>query len=227
MTASITHNVPKNMKSRLAESYDAIATTYNNWTTSKSTALRIHYLSKLLTKLRTTTSPPTHIIELGCGHGLPVLDHILTTIPTTHLTANDISTTQLALAKQNLAKHAPERITFLQTDMMSLTFPPASLDAVVGMYSLIHLPREEQTELLHRILKWLKPGGMLLANFSAKELPGAINDHWLHEEGWMFWSGWGAEGMVERLREVGLELLVSEEIDEEGDARFLWVLGRK
>jgi ubiquinone/menaquinone biosynthesis C-methylase UbiE len=51
------------------------------------------------------------------------------------MTGVDISAAQLALARQ----HVPNA-TLIQADMMALAFPPASFDAIVALYSLIHLP---------------------------------------------------------------------------------------
>lgn len=114
--------------------------------------------------------------------------------------------------------------------MLALDFAPESFDAVVGMYSIIHLPREEQVEMLKKIVGWLKPGGWLFANFGAADLEAAEAKNWLGEEkGWMFWSGWGAEGTLEKIREVGLEVVVNEiKVDEDEVAvKFLWVLAKK
>ncbi|KAH3919130.1 hypothetical protein HBI56_100290 [Parastagonospora nodorum] len=74
--------------------------------------------------------------------------------------------------------------------MLALDFPDSAFDAVTGFQSIIHLPREEQTQLMKKIAGWLKPGGYFLANFSAVELEKLEVDRWLdHEKGWMFWSG--------------------------------------
>ena len=59
-------------------------------------------------------------------------------------------------------------------------------------------------------------------------------ENWLggkEEKGeWMYWSGWGVEGTLQKMEGVGLEVVVREVVvdrDEGGDVRFLWVLGRK
>ena len=113
--------------------------------------------------------------------------------------------------------------------MLALDFATGSLDAVVGMYSIIHLPRVEQVEMLTKISTWLKPGGWFLANFGAEDTAGKEAKNWLMEEqGWMFWSGWGVEGTVEKVKEAGLEVLVRDVLNDVRDgARFLWVLARK
>ncbi|KAJ5016350.1 27-O-demethylrifamycin SV methyltransferase [Colletotrichum sp. SAR 10_99] len=219
---------PADVKARLKESYDAIAPAYNSWTDQQS-SLRLEYLEKLMEKLlaaKPLAGQMSLVLELGCGCGQPVTDRLLTT-PDVFVTANDISSVQIEIAKENLAKHGRERVTFVEGDMMALEFSENSFDAIVGMYSVIHLPREEQSEMIRRLARWLKPGGFLLVNFASENMPGVVMEKWLHEKGWMYWSGWGTEATLEKLKETGLEILIKDVIDDEADAEFLWVLAKK
>ncbi|KAH8725052.1 hypothetical protein GQ44DRAFT_707693 [Phaeosphaeriaceae sp. PMI808] len=112
--------------------------------------------------------------------------------------------------------------------MLSLEFPDSVFDAVTGFYSIFHLPREEQSQLMKKISAWLKPGGLFLANFGADELPASKTDNWLgHEKGWMFWSGWGTDGSLKMIKDVGFEILLQEINEDVGDATFLWILAEK
>ena len=226
---------PADLKSRLKASYDAIAPRYNEWTIPHSTT-RLRYLDQLLGHLPPTPSSsspstPVSVLELGCGSGLPVTQKLLSH-PHFSVTANDLSSAQLALARASLQPDpcgpAHGRLTLLEGDMLALDFTPATFDAVVAMYSIIHLPRAEQVEMLRKIAAWLKPGGWVLANFAAEEMAGWEMRNWLGEEkGWMFWSGWGSGGTVEKVRGVGLEVVVQEILEDEVDAKFLWILARK
>lgn len=219
---------PEDLKTRLKESYDAIATAYNDWTLQQTT-IRLEYLEKLTEKLlvaKSLSGLTSHVLELGCGCGLPVTDELLTN-PDVFVTANDLSSTQIKLAKENLAKHGTDRITFIEGDMMALEFSEGSFDAILGMYSVIHLPRDEQSEMIRRMAKWLKPGGLLLVNFSAETMPGLVMDKWLHEKGWMYWSGWGSDETLDKIKEAGLEVILNDVVKDEVDAAFLWVLAKK
>ncbi|KAF7178204.1 hypothetical protein CNMCM7691_006876 [Aspergillus felis] len=218
------------LKENVRKAYDNIAVEYAEWT-KPTYPIRVEYLQKLLAYL-----PPSavekSVLELGCGSGQPCTA-ILASNPSLKVTANDISTVQLALA----AKHLPSKnVTLVEGDMMELSFEDHSLDAVIGMYSIIHLPREEQVTLLKRIYKWLKPGALFLANFSAgPEFESAFDKQWLNgADGEMFWSGWGEERTCEILSSIGFELLLREVVvdieEEKGKGRevpFLWVLGKK
>lgn len=224
MAESTPYQPPEDLKARLKESYDAMATEYNEWTTGHF-SIRLEYLNKLIPKLLEKEGSKA-VLELGCGCGLPVSEKLLS-YPDLSVTANDLSSTQIALAKQNL-KDAGERVSFLEGDMTKLDLTPGSFDAVVAFYSIIHLPKDEQVTLLVNIAKWLKPGGYLLANFSAQGSQGAEFQNWLAEKGWMFWAGWGRVGTVEKIKEAGLEIVIDEVAEDVIDStNFVWVIAKK
>lgn len=219
-----TYQPPDSLKARLKESYDAMASEYNEWTTNHF-SIRLEYLNKLLPTLL-DEKRPVSVLELGCGCGLPVSEKLLT-YPNISVTANDLSSTQITLAKENL-KDAGDRVSFLEGDMTKLDLALGSFDAVLAFYSIIHLPRDEQVTLLSSIAKWLKPGGYLLANFSAKESQGIELEKWLAEKGWMFWSGWGRAGTVEKIKEAGLEIVIDEVAEDIVDStNFVWIIAKK
>lgn len=66
--------------------------------------------------------------------------------------------------------------------MMELNFSPESFDAVSALYSLVHLPLEEQPKMLRVIWTWLRPEGILLCNFGVEEDPGSVMDDGLGAE---------------------------------------------
>jgi ubiquinone/menaquinone biosynthesis C-methylase UbiE len=212
---------PEDVKSRLKASYDAIAEKYNAWTV-QHLETRESQINKLFSLL--SDDKPVSILELGCGSGNPV-SQMLLSHPNYSVTANDLSSTQIAIAKASLGSN--DRIKFIESDMLSIEAPSASFDAVVAFYSIIHVPREEQLLLFKKIMDWLKPGGYLLANFSEEDMPAFTMQHWLDEKGWMYWSGWGAEETVVKLKDAGLDIVSSETKKDVVDASFLWVLARK
>jgi ubiquinone/menaquinone biosynthesis C-methylase UbiE len=212
----------------MKESYDAIADTYASQFTKEDDPLRLGYLRKLFEHLQASAKDAATVLELGCGAGVPATKFMLQNDnPSIHVTGNDLSTTQINLARSNLTEYKG-RLTLMDGDMLSLSFPDATFDAVTGFYSIIHLPREEQTQLVRKIVGWLKPGGFLLANFTAEDLPAAELNDWMgHEKGYGFWSGWGEKASLEMVEDAGMEVLTKEMHQDEGDAKFLWVLARK
>ncbi|KAF2036469.1 S-adenosyl-L-methionine-dependent methyltransferase, partial [Setomelanomma holmii] len=217
---------PENLKARVKESYDATAQEYATKFTKADDPVRLGYLRHLIARLQ--YKDKANILELGCGAGIPATKFVLQNEkPIIHVTGNDISTAQLNLARSNLADYK-DRLTLQEGDMLALSFLDATFDAVTGFYSIIHLPREEQTQIMYKIVKWLKPDGLFLANFGAKEMPTFEQDRWLdHEKGWMFWSGWGEEASLKMVKDAGLEVLLQEKQQDEGDAEFMWVLAKK
>ncbi|CAK7242776.1 MAG: hypothetical protein STHCBS139747_004277 [Sporothrix thermara] len=241
-----TADEPEDLKARLKASYDAIAPAYNAWTV-KHISVRLQYLKEITDRLRPAktdpskspmASHPLRVLELGCGAGVPVTERLLLDLAPVHITANDLSTGQLDLARVALGEHGEKVLTgsevsmvdWVEGDMMELDFPDASLDAVLGFYSIIHLPQEEQRSLLERIARWLKPGtGLLLANFADSETKGTVIKTWLgQEKGWMFWSGLGVTTTEAAVEGAGLKLEISKlEKDAVDSVMFHWVIARR
>ncbi|KAH7258986.1 S-adenosyl-L-methionine-dependent methyltransferase [Fusarium redolens] len=221
--------LPADMKNRLRASYNAIAPAYNTWT-ARHNELRLTYLDKLLNscpQLASTGDTTTkQVLELGCGSGSPFISTLLARSPSVHVYANDLSDVQLDLARHNLANYK-DRVEFHPGDMMKLDFAPGSLTAVVALYSIIHLPQEEQKEMMRRIGHWLAPGGVFLSTFGTEEAPSIVDEKWIEEKGWMFWSGLGKEAVLKALtHDAGLDVqhAVLEEVE---DDSFLWIISKK
>ena len=211
------------IKDNVRKAYDDIAPHYAEWT-KPSYPTRLSLLNRLLPHL--TPKEHADILELGCGAGIPCTK-LLASHQNFNVTGNDISRAQIDLATKNL----PSSVKLIESDMMSLEFENGQFDAVVAMFAIIHLPREEQRVLFERILHWLKPGGWFLANFAASEIVELTEPGWLGgTEGMMYWSGWGAGKTCEILKELGFELSVEEMVSEgegEREVPFLWVLAKK
>lgn len=213
--SSSRHHDQHASKQLVQDGYDQIAPRYLEWITYRP-SVRPLYLSKLLKLL----PEKSKILELGCGAGVPTTQLLA---QTHEVTANDISTAQIELAK----KRVPEA-KLVQGDMMSLIFAPATFNAAVAFYSIIHLPRDEQVVMLQRIEEWLCDGGYLLLNLGVKDDPGTVERDWLG--GKMYWSSYDAEANEEMVKKAGFELVEREVIEEDEDGHlvsFLWILARK
>lgn len=216
------------MKVRLKDAYDAIADKYNAVFTKPNDPVRIKYLELLLSHMKSDAEGKVKILELGCGAGIPATKHLLNINgPVIHVTGNDLSTSQLNLARKNLSGYE-DRLKLVEGDMLALSFRSRSFDAVTAFYSIIHLPREEQSQLIKKIAGWLKPGGLLLANFAVDDSKATVMEKWLNEEkGWMYWSSWGENGSVKMLEDAGLEIKFRETKQITGDANFVWLLAEQ
>ncbi|KUI55614.1 Demethylrebeccamycin-D-glucose O-methyltransferase [Cytospora mali] len=219
-------SVPENLKARLKDSYDAIAERYTEWSI-RTSDIRVGYLDKLLALLS-----PSHndILEIGCGAGIPTTEKLLAHSPGFRITANDLSSSQIALGKKRLGEDVVgggSRVTWIEGDMMQLDLPDGSFDVVLGFYTIQHLPRDEQSVMIRRVAKWLKPGGYMLINFPAQEDENVVMTGWMGEKGWVYHSGWGAEKYRQLVKETGLELVLDEVKQDNVKAEFLWIIGKK
>ena len=204
-------------KALVENSYDKIAQHYLQW--SKPSPARMHHLEKILSRL----SPQSSILELGCGAGVPCTKVLAQR--SHNVTANDISEAQITLARQ----HVPSpNIRFIKGDMLSLALDRDSFDAVVGFYSVLHLPREEQGVLFQRLAEWLRPGGYLCVNLGASDFAASRNEDWLGAP--MFWSSFDVGANQEMVTDAGFEVESAEVWKDDEDGRevpFLWMFARK
>lgn len=198
------------------EGYDAMAERHLAWIDEISGDPRLRFLAQLDGRLPAGAT----VVDLGCGAGVPctaalALRHRVLGV--------DISFSQLALA----AERVPTA-RFVQQDIAALALPDASLDAVTAFYSLTHVPREEHAALLARIAGWLRPGGFLLATFSASGTSDGVQDDFLGVR--MFFSGWDAETNRRLVTAAGLRPVLDEVVtmrEPEGPATFLWLLAQR
>ncbi|OWP01106.1 methyltransferase [Marssonina coronariae] len=206
------------VKLLVQQSYDKIADTYLEWTLSTPSP-RLAYLQTLLSHL---SSPSTsHILELGCGAGVPGTRFLSKSCG--RVFGVDISLAQIERARKNVGSANAD---FVRSDMMALDFPDGRFDAVVGLYSILHMKKEEQVVLMERVCRWLKLGGVFVGNFAltGKEDTGP----WLEGEK-MFWGGWEEKDWLRNVEGAGFDVLQGDVVMDVEDGRevnFLWVVAK-
>lgn len=205
-----------NPKRIVADGYDRIAETYNEWVSGVRTEERARYTTALFERVPSGSE----VLELGCGIGLTTTRHLAERYS---VTAVDLSPRQVELARENVPS-----ARFLHGDMTQLSFPPESFDAVVAFYSIIHVPREEHPGLLHNIALWLRPGGLLIATLGAQATEYGFEENWLGAS--MYWSSYDSDTNRRLVEDAGLEI-VSAELETEDEfgepVTFFWVVARK
>ncbi|KIJ59081.1 hypothetical protein HYDPIDRAFT_118836 [Hydnomerulius pinastri MD-312] len=165
-----------NPKETVKKGYDALSMLYRQDDASPDQYKL--WTEKLISLL---PSSPTHILDIGCGCGVPVSRDLVAAGYA--VTGIDISEKQIERAKILV----PEGRFFCQ-DITSDTQLSASgaiteqgqLDAIVALYVLFHMPLDEQAVLMRRMAGWLKEGGYCLMTVGIKpwELEG-------EEAGWL------------------------------------------
>lgn len=245
-TPAETNTSPSDPKAIVKEGYDRLSSRYLEWKLSndnngdlnipsshQSTFLQKMFSHLLDSTLRSGQSQGgAKVLDLGCGPGIPYTKTLLQHPIIAEVVANDISVSQIALAKTNLGDQARCRFQLIHGDMTGLEFPAETFDAIVAFYSMIHLPRVAQAPFLkQQVTYWLRPGGLLLLNLGVHDDPGSIEKKWLGREGaTMFWSSWDEHRNLEMIRQAGFKVLEAEVLEDDEDGRavpFLWVLAEK
>jgi cyclopropane fatty-acyl-phospholipid synthase-like methyltransferase len=196
--------------------YDELGPRFGEWTAK----LVGEPLDRFLSELEARLGEGARILDLGCGDGR-----------TTRRLAEGFQVTGVDLSEEQLrlARSSVPRATFLHADMMELSVPAGAYDAVTAFYSFMHISREDHRELLTRIHRWLRPGGLFLAPMSMIGGPDRT-EWWLGVE--LFFSGWDAETNSRLVREAGFQVLVEEvlpmwEPESDYETAFLWAFARK
>ncbi|HEY7020059.1 MAG TPA: class I SAM-dependent methyltransferase [Ktedonobacterales bacterium] len=198
------------------QGYDQIAERYAKWAAQGWSDERARYTDLIMRSI----PEGADVLELGCASGGPTTQALAARFK---LTGVDLSARNIELARANVPT-----ATFLHADMTELTIEPASFDAVVAFFSIIHVPREEQPGLLAQIAHWLRPGGLFVATMGASSTEDGYEEDWLGAP--MYWSHFDAETNRRLVEEAGLviESATLETADEDGaPVTFLWVVARK
>ncbi|MBI2912805.1 MAG: class I SAM-dependent methyltransferase [Chloroflexi bacterium] len=139
------------------------------------------------------------VLDLGCGSGVP---HTAFLAKRFDVLGVDISRCQIELAANSVPA-----AQFILADMCSVGFPPGSFDAVTAIYSVIHVPRNEQPRLLHSIRRWLKPSGHAFLVLGGCDTPVGFEADWFGTP--MLWSHYDATTSLKMLQDADFDILSS------------------
>lgn len=131
-------------------------------------------------ELQRRVQPAGRVLDVGSGCGVPVARELAAAGH--RVTGVDLSDVQLRRA----ARLVPTA-TFVRGDITELDWPDAEFDAVVALYSIIHVPVAAQPALLHAFARWLADDGVLLLTAGAAAWTGSEQD-WLGGDAEMWWS---------------------------------------
>jgi SAM-dependent methyltransferase len=175
--------------------YDAISQTYrgDDGSADAPSAEDVRRYAGWVAELASLLRPGARVVDLGCGAGVPATRELAAR--GLQVLGVDFSAVQLGRARRLVPA-----ARFAQADMAGLELRPASADAVVAFYSLIHLPLPDQRALFPRIRGWLRPGGYFLAIVGAGRWAGT--ESFLGAE--MFWDHADTASYLEWLRDARL-----------------------
>jgi SAM-dependent methyltransferase len=198
------------------EGYDQVAERYLEWSGTARVEERARYTAVLLDGL----PPGAEVLDLGCGAGVPTTRQLAQRF---NVTGVDISARQIALARQNVPG-----AQFVHADVTQLDYAPGSFDGVAAFYSIIHVPRQEQQELLQDIASWLRPGGLLVAAFGTQSGKVELAEDFLGAP--MYWSGFDSATNERMVEATGLRIVSAQEETAPEffqPVTFLWIVAQK
>ena len=196
--------------------YDTISQAYraDDSQAAATSAEDVSRYAGWIAELAALLQPGARVVDLGCGAGIPATRELATR--GLQVIGVDFSAVQLRRA----ARLVPAA-SLVQADMTALRLRPASADAVVSLYALIHVPLADQQALLPRIRDWLRPGGYFLAIVGATRWTGTRP--YLGAD--MFWDHADAETYLRWFGEARLTPLWRRHIPE-GDSGHTLILAQ-
>ena len=195
--------------------YDAIGERFAEWRDRIVGDPRREWEEKLVSRLQ----HGAHVLELGCGAGVPDTQRLAARF---QVTGVDVSAEQVRRARA-----AVPQAEFVHADFTALELKPESFDAVVSFYAFNHVPRELLAPTLARIRRWLVPCGVLMTALGTSDTDAWTGD-WLGAP--TFFSSFPPETNTRLVREAGFEILCDELVtfrEPDGDATFQWVLAMR
>ena len=207
----------KNPKDIVQQGYDKVSYTYREDDPDQGSKTYQQYKS-WVDELSEQLMAGDSVLDLGCGCGVPATDLLAQKF---RVTGVDLSSVQIERAKELVPS-----TTFICGDMCALEFPSERFDAITCLYAIIHVPVEEQQELLVKMCSWLKPDGYLLLAAGHTAWTGK-ESNWLGVEGGdMYWSQVDRATYIQWLEASGFVVLWDRFIPE-GDGGHTLLFSKK
>ena len=151
------------------------------------------------------------VLEFACGTGIvtaAIAPHVAS------LRAIDISDEMVVRAKEKMETLGHQNVDVTQTDLFDSSLPEGSFDAVMAFNVLLYVDNFE--EVMDRIQKLLKPGGVFLSatdclgwNFSKA----ARTKFWRSRTGKMPYVGFFSQtGLIKKIEQAGFTILETENL---------------
>ena len=156
------------------------------------------------------------ILDLGSGTGIPYDKYLVER--GYKVTGLDISEKHVKRARENV----PEA-RYIKADFSIYDLGTETYDAIISLYSIFHIPREEHEALLKKIYDTLKPEGVLLVTLGVEDMEMDVNEF---IGSTMAWSSYSMKKNIELVGKTGFKSILLEEENEEGE-NHLWILAKR
>ncbi len=114
--------------------------------------------TETLERTKAHLSKKDAVLEIGCGTGSTAL---LLAGNVKHITASDISSNMIGIAKTKAKDECVKNAAFVQADVFDDTLEPGSFDVILA-YNILHFV-EDLPAVIRRINMLLKPGGRFIS----------------------------------------------------------------
>ena len=154
-----------------AESYDPVNAAFDKYARRFSAPLARRMVA--LAGVR----PGHAVLDLGTGTGIAALEAAEAVGPAGSVVGLDLSDGMLAVARAHAARSGFEsRLRFVKGDAERPDFPDRTFDAVIALFSLLHLPHPDAA--LRQMLRVLKPGGSVVIGVGSGPSPFSLPGLW-------------------------------------------------
>lgn len=163
----------------------------------------------------------SNILDLGCGTGMPFDSYLID--KGHNVTGIDIAENHIKEAENNIKKG-----TFILGDYTKHKFKKNSFNAVISLYSIFHIPKEEHQDIIKMIYEYLTKDGCLLITMGVSETAGIEIDYDFCGNVKMAWSNYDSKKNIELLKRNGFNIIkYDNEADYGSEEYHLWVLAKK
>src|SRR5207248_1925916 len=161
----------------------------------------------------------SRILDIGCGNGVPATQELALKH---EVTGVDISEEQIARARSNVPA-----AMFICGDARDVDLPVGAFDAIVALYLIDNIAREDYPAFFGRLRNLLRPNGRLLLSAEPGDDPWQSYT-WLGVP--MFINTLPTDELVQLLQDAGLSVARTEfETQLEGGRPidYAWIIGKR
>lgn len=173
---------------------------------------------KFLNRLVALIPKAAKILDLGCGIGIPFDKYFAD--KGFQVIGIDVAHKHVEQAKKNVPSAA-----FIEGDFSKTDFGGERFHAIIAMYSVFHIPREEQQSLFNKMHDLLEGGGVILMTLGTSNTDG-LEENWTGAP--MAWSNYDPATYKVMIAKAGFEIAESKYEGQPGDDEYhWWVLAKK
>ncbi len=192
-------------------------TSYNRIAKQWADIRKDSFVSKLVVDFADKVIPNGHILDIGCGSGLPLTKYL--SERGFHVTGIDAAEEMIAIAKSS----SIERTNFIISDFLDF-ISKYKFDAILAWDSLWHFPKTKQNSLYHKIGSMLRVNGYFL--FTHGNVDGEHVDTMMGEQ--FYYSAISEQDIYKQLTKNGFEIdYALNDFIEDNSHRAFVVLAKK